>query len=34
MNKALILGARMRTKASKVVELEEAITELKDRSAI
>lgn len=33
MNKALILGARMRTKASKVVELEEAITELKDRSA-
>lgn len=34
MNKALILGARIRTKASKVVELEEAITELKDRSAI
>lgn len=34
MNKALILGARMRTKASKVVELEEEITELKDRSAI
>jgi len=33
MNKALILGARMRTKASKVVELEETITELKDRSA-
>lgn len=25
MNKALILGARMRTKANKVVELEEAI---------
>ena len=34
MNKALILGARMRTKASKVVELEEAIEELNDRSAI
>ncbi|ORJ32848.1 capsid protein [Streptococcus oralis subsp. tigurinus] len=34
MNKALIYGARMRAKASKVVELEEAITELKDRSAI
>lgn len=34
MNKALILGARMRTKANKVVELEEAITELNDRSAI
>nr|DAE55973.1 MAG TPA: major capsid protein [Caudoviricetes sp.] len=34
MNKALILGARMRTKASKVVELEEAITELNERSAI
>ena len=28
MNKALIYGARMRAKASKVVELEEAITEL------
>ena len=28
MNKALILGARMRTKANKVVELEEAIEEL------
>ena len=27
MNKALIMGARMRTKANKVVELEEAITE-------
>ena len=34
MNKALILGARMRTKANKVVELEEAIEELKNRSAI
>lgn len=34
MNKALIMGARMRTKANKVVELEEAITELNDRSAI
>ena len=34
MNKALIYGARMRTKASKVVELEEAITELNERSAI
>ena len=34
MNKALILGARMRTKASKVVELEEAIEELNNRSAI
>ena len=34
MNKALILGARMRTKANKVVELEEAITELNNRSAI
>lgn len=34
MNKALILGAHMRTKASKVVELEEAITELNERSAI
>lgn len=34
MNKAFILGARMRTKASKVVELEEAITELNERSAI
>lgn len=33
MNKALILGARMRTKASKVVELEEAIEELNNRSA-
>ena len=34
MNKALIMGARMRTKANKVVELEEAITELNNRSAI
>lgn len=34
MNKALILGARMRTKANKVVELEEAIKELNNRSAI
>ena len=34
MNRALILGARMRTKANKVVELEEAITELNNRSAI
>ena len=34
MNKALIFGARMRAKASKVVELEEAITELNERSAI
>ena len=34
MNKALILGARMRTKANKVVELEEAIEELNNRSAI
>ena len=34
MNKALILGARMRTKANKIVELEEAITELNNRSAI
>lgn len=34
MNKALILGARMRSKANKVVELEEAITELNNRSAI
>lgn len=34
MNKALILGARMRTKANKVVELEEEITELNNRSAI
>ena len=34
MNKALILGARMRTKVSKVVELEEAIEELNNRSAI
>lgn len=34
MNKSLILGARMRTKASKVVELEEAIEELNNRSAI
>ena len=34
MNKALILGARMRTKANKIVELEEAITELNERSAI
>lgn len=34
MNKALILGARMRSKANKVVELEEAITELNERSAI
>lgn len=33
MNKALILGARMRTKASKVIELEEAIEELNNRSA-
>lgn len=34
MNKALILGARMRTKANKVVELEEAIEELNNRSVI
>ena len=34
MNKALIYGARMRAKASKVVELEEAITDLNERSAI
>lgn len=34
MNKALIFGARMRAKASKVVELEEAITILNNRSAI
>ena len=34
MNKALIMGARMRTKANKVVELEEAIEELNNRSAI
>ena len=34
MNKALIYGARMRAKASKIVELEEAITELNERSAI
>ena len=34
MNKALILGARMRTKANKIVELEEAIEELNERSAI
>nr|DAM54261.1 MAG TPA: major capsid protein [Caudoviricetes sp.] len=34
MNKALILGAHMRTKANKVVELEEAIEELNNRSAI
>ena len=34
MNKALILGARIRTKANKVVELEEAIEELNNRSAI
>ena len=34
MNKSLILGARMRTKANKVVELEEAIEELNNRSAI
>lgn len=33
MNKALIYGARMRAKASKIVELEEAITELNERSA-
>jgi len=34
MNKALILGARMRTKANKIVELEEAIEELNNRFAI
>lgn len=34
MNKAFILGARMRTKANKVVELEESIEELNNRSAI
>ncbi|MFS9175046.1 phage major capsid protein [Streptococcus parasanguinis] len=34
MNKALILGAHMRTKVNKVVELEEAIEELNNRSAI
>lgn len=34
MNKALIYGARMRAKASKVVELEEEIKELNERSTI
>lgn len=34
MNKALIFGARMRAKATKVVELEETIEELKKRSAV
>ena len=34
MNKALIFGARMRAKATKVVELEETIEELKKRSVV
>lgn len=34
MNKALIFGARMRAKATKVVDLEETIEELKRRSAV
>lgn len=34
MNKALIFGARMRAKATKVVALEETIEELKKRSAV
>ena len=34
MNKALIFGARMRAKATKVVELEESIEDLNKRSAI
>lgn len=34
MNKALIFGARMRAKATKVVDLEETIEELKKRSAV
>lgn len=34
MNKALIFGARMRAKATKVVELEESIKDLNKRSAL
>ncbi|HGJ1257667.1 TPA: phage major capsid protein [Streptococcus pneumoniae] len=34
MNKALIVGARMRAKATKVVELEETIEELNKRSVV
>lgn len=34
MNKALILGARMRTKATKVATLEDSIEDLKKRSAL
>ncbi|MDS8949378.1 phage major capsid protein, partial [Streptococcus pneumoniae] len=34
MNKLLILGARMRNKADKVVELEESIKELNKRSEL
>ncbi|APD24282.1 capsid protein [Streptococcus phage IPP63] len=34
MNKALIFGARMRAKATKVVELEETIEELNKRSVV
>ena len=34
MNKALIFGARMRTKATKVAELEESIEDLNKRSAL
>ena len=34
MNKALIFGARMRAKATKVVELEESIEDLNKRSAL
>lgn len=32
MNKALIFGARMRAKATKVVELEESIKDLQKRT--
>ena len=34
MNKALIFGARMRAKATKVVELEESIKDLQKRTAL
>lgn len=34
MNKALIIGARMRAKATKVVELEESIKDLQKRTAL
>ena len=34
MNKAIIFGARMRAKATKVVELEESIEDLNNRSAL